>query len=189
MAIINRVLLFAIILGFGCVSKKNEETPEIRVYKVNEFISDPIRYDTLIMDPTQMSGLTKMIYEIDSVLSINDEQKVPMVGYTISISGYDKWSEFRLTKYIVEIPVEYGKITLFGIYAQDIGSVYLRWLDGSRSFILEERLLLGKKYRYDGLMDHLSSTILAVPTIPRDSIQANGEIEGDIEIDTLLIKE
>jgi hypothetical protein len=136
-----------------------------------------------------MSGLTKMIYEIDSVLSINDEQKVPMVGYTISISGYDKWSEFRLTKYIVEIPVEYGKITLFGIYAQDIGSVYLRWLDGSRSFVLEEKLLLGKKYRYDGLMDHLSSTILAVPTIPRDSIQENGEIEGDIEIDTLLIKE
>ncbi len=186
---INQVFLFAIILLFGCVSKQNEQTSEIRVYKINEYISDSVRYDTLDMGPTQMNGLTKMIYEIDSVLSVNDEQKVPMLGYTISISGYDKWSKFRLVKYIIEIPVEYGEITLFGIFAQDIGSVYLRWLDGSKSLVLEEKLILGQKYRYDGLIDHLSKTILAVPSIPFDSIQENGEVKRDIEIDTLFIKE
>lgn len=186
---INKVFLFAIIVFFGCVSEKNEETPEIRVYEVNAFVSDSVRYDTLVMDPTQMEGLTKMVYEIDSVLSINDGQKVSMLGYSISISGYDMWSEVRLTKYIVEIPVEYGKITLFGIFAQDIGSAYLRWLDGSKSLVLKEKLILEQTYHYDGLMHHLHQTILAVPPIPDDKIQGNGEIEGGIEIDTLAIKE
>lgn len=188
MAINNQICLFILILTFGCGSKKNEETPEIRVYKVNEFISDPFRYDTLIMDPTHLEGFSKMIYEIDSVLEINYESMVPMLGYTISINGYDKWGKSRLAKYIVEIPIEYGEIELFGIYAQGIGSVYFRWLDGSKSLVLEEKLILGQKYRYDKLIDYINTTILAIPRNPHNILPENMEIEGDIEVDTSMIR-
>lgn len=188
MAITNQIFLFTLILLFGCASKKNEVVREIRVYKVNESLSDLARYDTLILVPSQMEGLPKMIYDIDSVLEVRDEKIVEMLSYTISIEGYERWDHSKLSKYIVHIPVENGELTLFGIYAEDIGTVYLRWLDGSKSMVLDERIVIEHRYRYDDLIDYLDAVILAIPPRPGDSIQENREIESEIKIDTSMIK-
>lgn len=179
------VVVVGIFFLSGCKNGfKENEILEIRKYEVRGELTDSVWCDTLYASAIRKEGLGKVIHDIDSVLSNNRIDMFRISGSTVNIQGYDNWKEVDLIKYTVQMPIKYGELSFYGIYAKDVGTVYWRWLDGRKALMLKEKRIKTQSRIYDELANYLDTTILAIPPKPiyREE-ESNEELNQEIEID------
>ena len=181
------LILVMMIPALGCKKQHKSEILEIRSYLVNDFPKkDSIWYDTIYADNTSKNSLKRIIHGIDSTLKSHRIDSFKIDSAEVVISGKTDTRLYSLIKYHVAYPIEYGTLSFYGIYAEDIGTVYWRWLDGNKFLKLIEKQVSNQKYDYSDLLNYLDTTILAIPPKPENQDYGE-EVEGELELDTTLL--
>jgi len=186
--LINASIFFVgLVLFFGCRNDNQDKVKEIRIYQVDGSMNDSIWYDSLSTVPSPENNLSKLIHGVDSGLA-RTKNYFNLDAAITTIVGYDEWQDVKLIKYVVELPVGHGYLSFYGIYAENIGTVYWRTLDGKKSLRLQAKQLADQRYIYADLLSYLDSTALARPPRPiYNEDEAKKEVEG-LELDTTFKK-
>lgn len=182
-------LLFVSCQGNERVAKIDK----LRYYQVYDAIpTDSIWYDTIFVPKRKSKNdLNNLINSIDSVFTYEkkikkfdlERAKISLLD-TLVIMLPTK--SHVLKRYIVEVPIEYGSLSYFGIYMESTGTIFWKWLDGTKELRLfkEERRTDGNVMIYKDIFAYLDTTVLKIPSKPDDALKIEKEINEVIEVDT-----
>jgi hypothetical protein len=171
---------------FCCNYDSKNNKLEIRKYKVlfPYSIKDSIWSDTLHIKSNYK--LKYLLNSIDSALVNANLTKLYLKNAELEVFDVKMYKGRYLIKYYVDYQDNDLTLSLFGIYASDIGTVYLRWLDGRKSIRLSEIVIDSKSIKYEELQNYIDSTILIILDNKIDT--NHEEVDSLIEIDSIFFR-